>query len=81
MQNKSEQESAPVPVVNVDNKVRYNYAKCDSTVYVVKSTIYSIFHTLMAFFACYLSYKCNGGFHTSSFLLAIFFPYIYIIYD
>jgi hypothetical protein len=31
-------------------------------------------------FAIYLSFKCNKGFSFGSFFMAIFFPYIYIIY-
>lgn len=43
--------------------------------------IYMIFHIIMAFVAVFLSWKCNGGrFDLLSFLIAIFFPYIYIIY-
>ena len=43
-------------------------------------SIYSIFHSILAFFAIYLSFKCNGGFSFGGFFMAIFFPYIYIIY-
>jgi hypothetical protein len=42
--------------------------------------IYSVFHTVMAFIAIYLSFRCNNGFKWGSFLLALLFPYIYIIY-
>ena len=43
--------------------------------------IYMIFHIIMAFVAVFLSWKCNGGkFDLLSFLIALFFPYIYIIY-
>jgi len=44
-------------------------------------TIYSIFHSIVSFFAIYLSFKCNNGFFNfGGFFMAIFFPYIYIIY-
>ena len=43
-------------------------------------TIYSIFHSIIALFAIYLSFKCNNGFSFGGFFMAIFFPYIYIIY-
>jgi lipopolysaccharide export LptBFGC system permease protein LptF len=43
------------------------------------NVIYFIFHILMIFVAFYLSYKCNRTFHISSFLVAFFCPYIYII--
>jgi hypothetical protein len=43
--------------------------------------IYMIFHIIMSFIAVYLSWKCNGGkFDLLSFLIGLFFPYIYIIY-
>ena len=42
--------------------------------------LYSIFHTLMAFVAVYLSFRCNKGFSIGSFMLACCCPYIYIIY-
>ena len=43
--------------------------------------IYMIFHIIMAFVAIFLSWKCNKGkFDLLSFLIALFFPYIYIIY-
>ena len=43
--------------------------------------IYIIFHIIMAFVAIFLSWKCNNGkFDLLSFLIALFFPYIYIIY-
>jgi lipopolysaccharide export LptBFGC system permease protein LptF len=41
---------------------------------------YTVFHTLMALLAIYLSYRCNKEFRLGSFLVALFFPYIYIIY-
>ena len=43
--------------------------------------IYTIFHIIMAFVAIFLSWKCNGGrFDLLTFLIALFFPYIYITY-
>ena len=42
--------------------------------------IYIIFHLILTLFAIYLSFKCNEGFDFLGFLMAIFFPYIYIIY-
>ena len=42
--------------------------------------IYIIFHSILTLFAIYLSFKCNEGFDFLGFLMAIFFPYIYIIY-
>jgi hypothetical protein len=43
-------------------------------------SFYSIFHTVVAVFAIYLAFKCNGGFDFGGFLLACCCPYIYIIY-
>ena len=43
--------------------------------------IYMIFHIIMAFVAIFLSWKCNNGkFDLLSFIIAILFPYVYIIY-
>jgi hypothetical protein len=43
--------------------------------------LYSIFHTLMAFVAVYLSFRCNNNkFNSASFIFALLCPYIYIIY-
>ena len=43
--------------------------------------IYLCFHIMMSFVAIFLTWKCNGGkFDLLSFIIAIFFPYIYIIY-
>lgn len=42
--------------------------------------IYSVFHTIMAFIAIYLSFRCNKGFNLMSFLAAFCCPYFYIIY-
>ena len=42
--------------------------------------IFSIFHSLMAIIAIYMSYRCNNGFHLGSFLIACTCPYIYIMY-
>ena len=43
-------------------------------------SFYSIFHTVVAVFAIYLAFKCNGGFDFGGFILACCCPYIYIIY-
>lgn len=45
-----------------------------------RNTVISLIHTLAAFYAIYLSFRCNKGFHLGSFTVAIFCPYIYIIY-
>jgi hypothetical protein len=42
--------------------------------------IYLIFHIILTCVAVYLSHKCNRGYNVVHFLLAFFFPYVYIIY-
>ena len=42
--------------------------------------IYLIFHIILTCVAVYLSHKCNSGYNVFHFLLAFFFPYVYIIY-
>ena len=42
--------------------------------------IYLIFHIILTCVAVYLSHKCNSGYNPVHFLLAFFFPYVYIIY-
>jgi hypothetical protein len=44
-------------------------------------TYYIIFHLITSIFALYLSFKCNSGFNLNGFLLALFFPHFYIIYE
>ena len=42
--------------------------------------IYSVFHSIMALLAIYLSFRCNNGFSLGPFFIALLCPYIYIIY-
>jgi hypothetical protein len=42
--------------------------------------VYTIAHLIISLFAIYLSWKCNNGFNLLSFLIALFCPYLYIIY-
>jgi hypothetical protein len=47
----------------------------------VLSTLYTVFHLVVSIFAIYLSFQCNKtGFNLLSFLAALFFPYVYILY-
>jgi len=41
---------------------------------------YAMVHFVAFLFAIYLSFKCNGKFQWTSFLVAFFCPWIYIIY-
>jgi hypothetical protein len=43
-------------------------------------SIYVISHLIISFFAIYLSWKCNNGFNLISFTIALFCPYLYIIW-
>ena len=42
--------------------------------------MYSVFHTIIALFAIYLSFKCNRGINVLDLLLALFCPVLYIVY-
>ena len=42
--------------------------------------MYTITHLIISMFAIYLSWKCNGGFNLGAFLIALFCPYLYILY-
>lgn len=42
--------------------------------------VYTIAHLIISLFAIYLSWRCNNGFNLLSFLVALFCPYLYIIY-
>lgn len=41
---------------------------------------FGIFYLILIIIALYLVWKCNGGFDLASVLVAVFFPWIYIIY-
>lgn len=43
--------------------------------------MYTIFHTILLIYALYLSFKCNKGFSPIGFVIALFFPPIYILYN
>lgn len=70
--NNSAQALAPEPIIR------------HSTVIIEKRPMmrpmYMVFHTIISIFAIYLSFKCNNGFNFGSFLMALFFPHLYIIY-
>jgi len=45
------------------------------------SSLYIITHSILLFFAIYLSWRCNSGvFDPLNFLFAIFCPHLYIIW-
>lgn len=46
------------------------------------TSIYGIFHTILGFFAIYLSFKCNNNmFNLGGFMFACCCPHIYIMYS
>ena len=45
------------------------------------ASIYSIFHSILSIIAIYLSVRCNQKINYTSIIIAIFFPYLYIIYS
>ena len=57
-----------------------NYQDNDISKNQIACTIYTIFHIIMALIAIYLSWKCNKGFELSSFIIALIFPYFYLMY-
>ncbi len=59
-------------------QIRANYIPCEPTG--VGRIIFSVFHTIISLVAIYLTFRCNGKFEFGSFLMALLFPYIYIVY-
>ena len=62
-----------------------SYDSTKPTIIVIKPmcprrSIYSIFHTITALFAIYLSFKCNNGLAIGDLLLACCCPVLYILY-
>jgi len=52
--------------------------KHTTTIY---SSLYMIFHTIIALFALFLSWKCNQDkFNLGAFIIALLCPYLYIIW-
>ena len=45
------------------------------------TSIYGIFHSILSIIAIYLSVRCNQKINYTSIVIAIFFPYLYIIYS
>lgn len=65
------------PISNQNNEIN-EIKKCkDYSGYM----IYGVFHAILTLIAVYLSWKCNGGkLDLLAFVIALFFPYIYIIF-
>ena len=62
----------------VKNFGKKNCPPCDKAA--TGRYIYSVFHSIMALVAIYLSFRCNNGFSLGPFFIALLCPYIYIIY-
>jgi len=41
---------------------------------------YSVIHSLIALYAVYLSFKCNQGLNLGGLILALIFPWFYVLY-
>ena len=65
---------------NTNNVVTVEKEK-ESKLSFIFSSAYKIFHTILALFSIYLSFRCNGGFAWGSVILSILFPQIYILYS
>ena len=85
-QPNKDQPNKNQPNKDQPNKNQPNKNQCNEINHIIvlefnssKST-YSVFHMIVSLFAIYLSFKCNNDFDLSSFLMACFFPYFYIIY-
>ena len=44
------------------------------------SIIMSLFHSIIALVAMFVSFKCNDGFDLASFFVACSCPYVYLLY-
>lgn len=55
-----------------------SYAKRNTSIGL--GVFFSVLYIVLIIFALYLSWKCNGGFDFPSVIVAVFFPWIYIIY-
>lgn len=66
--------------INIEYDIEDNKKKECNTQSQIAYTIYYIFHIIMALIAIFLSWKCNQGFNLLSFIIALIFPYLYIIY-
>ena len=67
----------------IDNNDRYkNDENADIKIVPQFSSIYLITHTILSFFAIYLSWKCSGSkFNWVHFLIALLCPHLYIMWS
>ena len=78
---KSTPPQSPQPIASNNNACK------DPTVIMIDADnksvsycLYGIFHTIMSIIGIYLSFVCNKGFHLLPVLVAVLFPYPYLIY-
>jgi hypothetical protein len=80
----SAENKIDVATKKMDNSMRrFNMMQVDPNCPPCESTgryIYSVFHSILALVAIYMSFRCNRKFEFGSFLLACCCPYIYIVY-
>jgi hypothetical protein len=60
---------------NLDIELNSTYNKMN-----IFDTIFYLLGFIITGYALYLSFSCNKGFHLGSFLIALFFSPIYLIY-
>ena len=71
------QNNANVPLNNYVPPYNANVSSCKKN---NNYSFVSMLYFVVMIFALYLSFICNNGFDLGSFVMALFFPYIYIIY-
>ena len=74
--DKDYNNNVPTKGINYRTENDDNLPVCRKTNYSFVSMLYFV----VMIFALYLSFLCNNGFDLGSFVMALFFPYIYIIY-
>jgi hypothetical protein len=74
IKQESDKKNTVVSIASImDNNSLDNYS--------IGRIIYGLFHIIMVGIALILSIRCNNKeFNLGSFIVALFFPYIYIIY-
>lgn len=69
-------------IYDIDHKDKKNIENFNNPPQSSSGSIYSIFHTILFFFALYLSFRCNKNkFNFGAFVFAYCCPHIYIIYQ
>jgi hypothetical protein len=71
------QHQQPVPMIVESDKIIIMTEPEEKSPF---RMLYTVFHLIVSVFAIYLSFKCKKSFDLLSFLAALFFPYIYILY-